>query len=292
MAVLKRGDNVDSFRLYDSRTFASSFIYSWNFIFRKSKILLSTGWIACLLSGVVGVVWLFVCSRSVFWKVDISEILSDCVAGCLILLLWSVMRHQQLALVDEDIERKGSVSSFRSFLNNVKPSLGGWCCLCVAWVATYILSYILIVKDVEAYYLYPAIIVCLLVFFPVAGMIQSWHEVAGGSFLKNVRKGVELCVNYWGGIASLFVISSLLLVILVFFLFFGEIIFEVLFINQKESVFIGEPIEVPFYVVLFRYAVAFITMAVLSFFQIFWSIPQQVHIYSIAYKDKIRRSNK
>ncbi len=294
MAVLKRGDKLDTFTLSSARRLATSFAWAWNLMWQKAVHMFRTQWVACVVCGLIGVVWLCVYCNTVFWHFDSKEMALNLVAGALILVIWSVMRAHQLELLDDDAaeDNKPKRGAIKGFWHSLQK--GAMCSvpLLLAWVLTYVVAYILITKEAQPYVLYPSITLAVVLLFPLAGMLQSNAEISTDRYLTAMHKGLKLIAHYWGGMAAMFVISLVVLVLMACVLFFGEVIIAFAFRNRSVGLFMGEEVEIPATASWLRYGIMFFCTAIISFFQMIWSLPQQVHIRSLLYKAALRQQRK
>ncbi|MGN1236510.1 MAG: hypothetical protein ACI4TS_03605 [Bacteroidaceae bacterium] len=289
MAVLKRGDKPEALNLNAARRFAESFGIAWNIICTKSGEILSCHWLSSMLAGLVGCCWLYVYTNTMFWhKKDWRELSIDLIAGALLLLVWSVMRIQQMPLLVENREKTSSKSVLKQFLGNIRKPLKSFFPLVLIWAIVFIAGYMLVACDVAIYITLPVVFLSTILLFPLAAMTQSYMEVSDGKWYKLLYGGFKLNGRYYGGMFALCFIALLFLLIFGVILYFGEVMIVFLFQNQSRAFLMGEEIDLPWHVVVWKYLFMFLATMIFSLLQVIWSMPQQIHIRSVVFKSKRR----
>lgn len=289
MAVLKRGDKCDALKLDAARSFASSFMIAWNLICGEYRKIFAVLWFPCVLSGAFACLWLGVSAGHSYYGISALEIIADFAWGALFLFVWSAMRNMQKAFITQEEEAGNSIIKF---FKAIKPTIRTCAPLCVAWAISYFTAYVLLKFDFAFYVTIPSVVALVIVLFPVAGIIQSYLESNKDRFFSSLKNATKLNLHYWGGMAILFVVSLMLLVVIASVLYFGEVVIACSFQNEAKAVYMGEELTIPSYVVVLKYCIMFVVTMMLSYAQIVWSLPQQVHIKSIIYKSRNRAERK
>ena len=286
MAVLKRGDLAERWQLAASRKFAASFALAMKLWIKHFGAFLRLMWLPCLLSVVIGLVWLWLRPSPILWGVSIGCIVADFLGGAALLFMWSMMRIMQLKALD-DMESGAKVEPMgfvRNFVAIVQRTWRPWLPLLAAWLVVVLLWRVPIYFGANIYVKLACIAVAIVLPFSVGGMIQSYMEVKAVPLLGRMRKGLKLNRRYWGGMAALWVISLLIIAVTAAVLLFGLVILQYAFANRDAAVAQEEEILVPAFVSWIQIGVFAVAVWLLSFVQSVWSLPQQVHIRSIIHK--------
>lgn len=291
MAVLKRGDKPEALNLNAARRFAESYGIAWNTICTKSGEILSCHWLSSVFAGLVGCCWLYIYTNTMFWhKKDWRELSLDLIAGALLLFVWSVMRIQQITLLVDNGEKDNASCkfSFKQFVGNLRKALRSFLPLVFVWAIVFVVGYMLVVCDVAIYITLPVVFLSTILLFPLAAMTQSYMEVSSGKWHKVLLGGFKLNGRYYGGMFALSFIALLFLLIFGVILYFGEVMIVFLFQNQSRAFLMGEEIDLPWHVVVWKYLFMFLATMIFSLLQVIWSMPQQIHIRSVVFKSKRR----
>ena len=286
MAVLKRGDIADRWQLAASRKFAASFALAIKQWVKHFSAFLRLMWLPCLLSAVVGLVWLWLRPSPVLWGVSMGCIVADFFGGAALLFVWSMMRTMQLKALD-DMESGAKVEPIgflRKFVAIAERTWRPYMPLLAAWLVAVLLWRLPIFFGVNIYVQLACIVVAIVLPFSVGGMVQSYMEIKAVPLLGRMRQGLRLNRRYWGGMAALWVISLLIIAVTAAVLLFGLVILQYAFANRDAAVAQEEEILVPAFVSWIQIGVFAMAVWLLSFVQSVWSLPQQVHIRSIIHK--------
>ena len=286
MAVLKRGDIADRWQLAASRKFAASFALAIKLWVKHFSAFLRLMWLPCLLSAVVGLVWLWLRPSPVLWGVSMGCIVADFFGGAALLFVWSMMRTMQLKALD-DMESGAKVEPIgflRKFVAIAERTWRPYMPLLAAWLVAVLLWRLPIFFGVNIYVQLACIVVAIVLPFSVGGMVQSYMEIKAVPLLGRMRQGLRLNRRYWGGMAALWVISLLIIAVTAAVLLFGLVILQYAFANRDAAVAQEEEILVPAFVNWIQIGVFAVAVWLLSFVQSVWSLPQQVHIRSIIHK--------
>ena len=286
MAVLKRGDNAERWRLSASRRFAASFALAMKVWVRHFGVFFRLMWLPCLLSVGIGVAWIVLRPRSVVFGSNWGCLAVDFFAGAAMLFVWSMMRTMQLKALaaleaDGTFVHGGFVRNFATIaMRTWRPYVP----LVTAWLFLFALWWAPILLKVNIYIHLACIAIALVVPLSVGGMLQSYMEAEETPLLRGMMKGIKLNRHYWGGMAALWVIALLIFALVAAVLSFGLIIIIYAIDNREAAVMQEEELNVPYHVGWLTLCVFAAVIWLLSFLQSVWSLPQQMHIKSIIYK--------
>jgi len=132
------------------------------------------------------------------------------------------------------------------------------------------------------------IAIAILLPFSSCATTQSFIEIQRKPFIKSLGKGFMLNKRYYGSQLGMWVLSGLIFTLCCFVIFFGEAIIFSLFNNREAGEIIDEVVEIPTYIYIFKYAIAFVGSAIIFGLSPMWSLPQQIHMQSILIKEKER----
>lgn len=286
MAVLKRGDLTERWQLAASRKFAASFALAMKLWVKHFGAFLRLMWLPCLLSAVIGLVWLWLRPLPVLWGASIGCIIADFLGGAALLFVWSMMRTMQLkALANMESDAKVEPMGYlRNFITIAQHTWHPWLPLLAAWLVVVLLWRVPVYFGINIYVQLACIVAAIVLPFSVGGLVQSYMEVKSIPLLGRMRQGLKLNRRYWGGMAALWVISLLIVAVMAAVLLFGLLILQYAFANRDAALDQEEVINVPAFVVWLQAGVFAAAVWLLSFVQSVWSLPQQVHIRSIIYK--------
>ncbi len=291
MAVLKRGDKTESPSLDSPRRFARSFVLSWELLCSKSGKLVKLQLCPAAVVGIIGCVWLWLYSNDVFWSDGWYGIMMDAVFGMAVLYVLSVMRQMQEQVVFSTPEPGRGTASFHLFVSSLGKAVRTWVPLLCAVAVVCAVRCLLKAVGVTAGVALTCTGVAAAVSFPAFGMAQSHMETATSPFLKRLRKGLALNGRYFGSFCILFVLSALMLSIAAAVLYYGSFILLLLDDNCSSALLMGEEPECPWYVSALKYPLFFIVTVLVVIMQPVWSLPQQIHIKSVIFKDSNRRKS-
>ncbi len=288
MAVLKRGDKTESPSLDSPRRFARSFVLSWELLCSKSGNLVKLQLCPAAVVGLMGCVWLWLYSNDVFWSDGWYGIMTDTVFGMAALYILSVMRQMQERMVFSTSGTGMETASFHVFVSSLGKAVRTWVpLLCVGAVVCAVRCLLKALGGTAGVAL-ACTGVAAVVSFSVFGMAQSYMETATGPFLKQLRKGLTLNGRYFGSFCILFVLSALMLSLAAAVLYYGSFLLLLLDDNCSNALLMGEELECPWYVSALKYPLFFMATVLVVIMQPVWSLPQQIHIKSVIFKDSNR----
>lgn len=293
MAVLKRGDNDERLQLDASRRFAASLALAWRLWVTHFTAFMRLMWLPCVLSVVVVVLWLQLTPSVMSSGLSLGSVLVDVAAGAAMLFVWSMMRTLQLEAL-ADIEAGESINTtmnLNRLWNMLSQTWRPYLPLLAAWLLAAAMVYVPMALGANIYVLLACGVAAVMIPPTLGGMAQSFMEVKSTPLFGRMWQGLKLNRHYWGSMASMWVLSLLVMVVIATVLIFGVLILGYAFANKREAVMQEEVIEIPAYVGLLIIAVEVVVVWLLSFTQSLWSLPQQVHMRSILYKKNNKQNN-
>lgn len=274
----------------DSRRFAASFGMAWQLWTTHFTAFLRIMWQPCLMCVAVVAAWLLVRPDGVTGSMSIGSVATDFIAGAALLFVWSMMRTMQTDAI-ADIEANGRVLPkrfVRHIVSIAKRSWRPYIPLIAAWLAVMLVLYVMLLLDVGGYVILGSMLAVLVVVPPIEGIMQSYVEVKPKPVFPRMWRGLRLSRRYWGGMLSLWIISALMIAVMCAVLCFGILVLIYVFNNRREALMQAETVEIPSYVNWLTACVLALAAWLVSFAQSLWSLPQQVHIRSIIYKERKR----
>jgi hypothetical protein len=286
MAVLKRGDKPETPSLDSPRRFARSFILAWELLCGNSGRFLKIQLCPAIVAGIVGCIWLSLYSNDVFWNDGWYGILTDTLVGVVFLFVFSVMRLVQKQMI-LDASETGTVL-FRVYTSSIRKAVSTWIPLLCA--AVVVCAARCLLKSFGADNCLSMICtgVAAVVFFAGFGMVQSYMELCANPFRKSFVKGLSLNCHYFGSFCILFLLSAVMLSVSAVVLFYGSFVLQISDDNYSSALIMGEELEKSLWVSILKYPLFFLATAFVTMLQPVWSLPQQIHIRSVVFKDNNR----
>lgn len=289
MVVLKKEDRPAVLNWDSARRFGASFRLAWKIVCNNSGRLVLKHGLPASIAGLAGVVWLYIYNNVSFWGVDVMEILLHFLFGVVLLMVCSVMRCRQLVFLD-DANSYGGVKTKRAEVwNLIKRAFQTAIPLLLAWLIIFSVGYVLVIYDVRFYIVLPALAGLVLLLMPTACLVQSYMEISDESLRQSLVGGLSLCRRYWGAFFSLNTIGLLILAVAFMILIFGEVILKLVFVNESMAMYMEEAYNLPVSVVVLTYLCMFVGVALAVMLQVVWTLPQQIHVRSVIYKETQRK---
>lgn len=288
MVFLKKGDRPAVLEWDSARRFGASFRLAWKVICTNSGRLVLTHGLAACVAGLAGVVWLYIYNNVSFRGADVMAMLLHFLFGAVLLMVCSVMRCRQLVFLDDADASVGVKANRVEVWNLIKRAFRTAIPLLVAWLIIFSAGSVLAIYDVAFYIVLPTLAGFVLLLIPTACIVQSYMEMAGESLRQSLVGGLSLCRRYWGAFFSLNTIGLLVLAVAFMILIFGEVILKLVFVNKSMAMYMEEAYNLPASVVVLTYLCMFVGVALSVMLQVVWTLPQQIHVRSVIYKEAQR----